>query len=272
MVAPVPIDSSSGWAWTSSSRRNHQQQPHGRAYRCPGWQDRGMTDSFPRQQARTQGFSLGVPRSFQISPDGSRVAFLRSQGGDDPVTCLWVLDAGTGQERLVADPAKAGPAGAMTDAERAIRERMRERAAGITGFATDTALTVAAFALAGRIYLADLTGDAAPRAIPAPTRPGGGSPTSVRARCGSPTWRPARTPRSSGRAARRGSATGWPSSSRPRRWTAPGATGGRPTARPCSWPGWTARPSAAGTSPTRRTRTGPRPRSPTRRRAHRTPT
>jgi dipeptidyl-peptidase 4 len=131
-----------------------------------------MTDSFPRQQARTQGFSLGVPRSFEISPDGGRVAFLRSQGGDDPVTCLWVLDAGTGQERLAADlaadPAKAGPAGgAMTDAERAIRERMRERAAGITGFATDTALTVAAFALAGRLYLADLMGDAAPRAIPA---------------------------------------------------------------------------------------------------------
>ena len=125
-----------------------------------------MTDSFPRQQARTQGFSLGVPRSFEISPDGGRVAFLRSQGGDDPVTCLWVLDAGTGQERLAADPAKAGPAGgAMTDAERAIRERMRERAAGITGFATDTALTVAAFALAGRLYLADLTGDATPRAI-----------------------------------------------------------------------------------------------------------
>ena len=127
-----------------------------------------MTDSFPRQQARTQGFSLGVPRSFQISPNGSRVAFLRSQGGDDPATCLWVLDAGSGRERLVADPAKAGPpGGAMTDAERAIRERMRERAGGITGFATDAALTVAAFALAGRIYLADLTGDASPREIPA---------------------------------------------------------------------------------------------------------
>src|SRR5262249_49122425 len=81
----------------------------------------------------------------------------------------WVLDTGSGQERLAADPAQAAPTGgAMTDAERAIRERMRERAAGITGFATDTALTVAAFALAGRIYLADLTGDAAPRAIPAP--------------------------------------------------------------------------------------------------------
>src|SRR5262249_46844238 len=118
--------------------------------------------------ARTQGFSLGVPRSFQISPDGGRVAFLRSQGGDDPVTCLWVLDAGTGQERLVADPAKAGPpGGAMTDTERAIRERMRERAAGLTGSAPDPALTGAAFALAGGIYLPDLTGDAAPRAVPA---------------------------------------------------------------------------------------------------------
>ena len=91
-----------------------------------------MTDSFPRQQAKTQWFSLGVPRSFQISPDGSRVAFLRSQGGDDPVTCLWLLDVGTGQERLVADPAKVAASGAaITDQERAIRERTHERAAGI---------------------------------------------------------------------------------------------------------------------------------------------
>ena len=127
-----------------------------------------MTDSFPRQQAKTQGFSLGAPRSFQISPDGSRVAFLRSQGGNDPVTCLWVLDTGTGQERLVADPAKIGAAGAaMTAEEKAIRERTRERAAGIVEFATDAALTMAVFALAGHVYLADLTGEAPPRAIPA---------------------------------------------------------------------------------------------------------
>src|SRR6516162_9563705 len=127
-----------------------------------------MTDSFPRQQAKTQGFSLGAPRSFQISPDGSRVAFLRSQGGDDPVTCLWVLDTGTGRERLAADPATIGAAAAaLTDQEKAIRERTRERARGIVEFATDTALTVAAFALAGRVYLADLTGTCGPEAIPA---------------------------------------------------------------------------------------------------------
>jgi dipeptidyl-peptidase 4 len=126
-----------------------------------------MTDSFPRQQAKTQGFSLGAPRSFQISPDGSRVAFLRSQGGADPVTCLWVLDTGTGRERLAADPATVGAASAaMTDQEKAIRERTRERAAGIVGFATDAALTVAAFTLAGRVYLADLTEPAGPQASP----------------------------------------------------------------------------------------------------------
>ncbi|HUL24215.1 MAG TPA: prolyl oligopeptidase family serine peptidase [Streptosporangiaceae bacterium] len=135
-----------------------------------------MTDSFPRQQAKTRGFSLGAPRSFQISPDGSRVAFLRGQGGDDPVTCLWVLDAATGQEQLAADPATiAAPGVAMTDQERAIRERAREQAGGIVGFATDTALTVAVLALGGQVYLADLAGlpagagpaAAQPRAVPA---------------------------------------------------------------------------------------------------------
>jgi dipeptidyl-peptidase-4 len=116
-----------------------------------------MTESFPRQQARTQRFTLGAPRSFQISPDGSRVAFLRSQGGTDPVTCLWVLDVGTGQERLVADPATLDPVGGdLPPQEKARRERTREQAGGIVAFATDTAMTMAAFALAGQVYVAGL--------------------------------------------------------------------------------------------------------------------
>jgi dipeptidyl-peptidase 4 len=129
-----------------------------------------MTDSFPRQQARTRGFSLGVPRSFQISPDGGRVAFLRSRGGADPVTCLWVLDAGTGQEHLAADPAALAVTGDDPAEEKARRERSREQATGIVAFATDDALNVAAFALAGQVYVADLTAPAAgaaPRALPA---------------------------------------------------------------------------------------------------------
>ena len=39
-----------------------------------------MTDTFPRQQARTRRFTLGAPRSFQVSPGRRQVAFLRSQG------------------------------------------------------------------------------------------------------------------------------------------------------------------------------------------------
>jgi dipeptidyl-peptidase-4 len=101
------------------------------------------------------------------------VAFLRSRGGGDPVNCLWVLDVRTGGERLAADPAALGDiAAALTGPEKARRERVREQAAGIVTFATDTALTVAAFVLAGQVYMTGLAaGDAAtpPRALP--TRP-----------------------------------------------------------------------------------------------------
>jgi len=130
-----------------------------------------MTDSFPRQQARTRRFTLGAPRSFEISPDGSAVAFLRSRGGSDPVNCLWLLDVATGTERLIADPAGLPGFGAEDDElEKARRERTRELAAGIVGFATDSAFTLAAFALAGHVYVARLQeDDPAVRELPART-------------------------------------------------------------------------------------------------------
>ena len=121
-----------------------------------------MTESFPRQQARTRRFSLGVPRAFRISPGGDRVVFLRSQGGTDPVTCLWTLDVSTGKERLIADPSTLGAdLENLPPEERDRRERVRERAGGIVAYATDANLTVAAFALSGRVYAVSLTSDAA---------------------------------------------------------------------------------------------------------------
>src|ERR671918_593521 len=99
-------------------------------------------DSFPRQQARTQRFSLGRPRSFTISPDGARVAFLRSFAGDDPVMGLWALD--------------------LPD----VRERPRERAEGVVTYSTDRAVSVAAFSVGGRLYVADLAKGGA-RRLPA---------------------------------------------------------------------------------------------------------
>ena len=68
-----------------------------------------VDDTFPRQHARTQRFTLGAPRNVTVAANGERVAFLRSGGPEDPVTALWALDLPDGEERIVADPAH--PAG-----------------------------------------------------------------------------------------------------------------------------------------------------------------
>lgn len=128
-----------------------------------------MTESFPRQQARTRRFTLGVPRAFQVSPDGERVIFLRSKAGDDPVTCLWELNLASGEERLAADPRALGADEEnLPPEERARRERVRESAAGIVAYATDRAAGLAVFALSGQVYAVAL-GDAGatPRLLPA---------------------------------------------------------------------------------------------------------
>jgi dipeptidyl-peptidase-4 len=129
-----------------------------------------MVDSYPRQAARTRRFSLGVPRSFTVSADGSRLAFLRSSGGADPQTALWLHDVASGTERLVADPAELGAGGEESAAERALRERRRERAAGIVAFSADAALDVAAFVLAGEAWLTRAE-DGGPRRLDLPSGP-----------------------------------------------------------------------------------------------------
>jgi dipeptidyl-peptidase 4 len=128
-----------------------------------------MTETFPRQEARTRRFTLGVPRAFRVSPDGARVAYLRTRGGDDPVTCLWMLDVGRGTEQLIADPrALGGDEQDLPPEERARRERVREQAGGIVAYATDADLTVAVFSWSGRVYAVDLAADAEPREVAVP--------------------------------------------------------------------------------------------------------
>ncbi|HXY73365.1 MAG TPA: prolyl oligopeptidase family serine peptidase [Actinomycetota bacterium] len=125
--------------------------------------DQVPTISFPRQQARTRRFTLGAPRSFVVAGDGSRVAFLRSRGEDDPSTCLWVLDADGWSERLAADPLAIGEEGAeLSVEERARRERARELARGIVAFDATPQLTRAVFALTGRAHTVDLASAGAP--------------------------------------------------------------------------------------------------------------
>jgi len=126
-------------------------------------------ESYPRQSARTQRFTAGAPRGFTISPDGSRVVFVRSTSGTDRVGRLWEVDVATGSESLLADPATLhdGPE-ELSPAELARRERMREGSSGIVGYSTDAAVTVAAFTLSGGLYAVPLTGSAQVRALDVP--------------------------------------------------------------------------------------------------------
>jgi dipeptidyl-peptidase 4 len=123
------------------------------------WQGAGVViDAFLEQLASTRRFTLGVPRAVTVSRDGGRVLFLRTRGGDDPVTCLWGLDladGGRGQERLVADPAASWNLGNgdMPAAERVRRERARETSAGIVAYSADADCRTVVFALDGRLWV-----------------------------------------------------------------------------------------------------------------------
>ncbi|SEK28363.1 S9 family peptidase [Streptacidiphilus jiangxiensis] len=131
--------------------------------------------TFPRQFSRTQRFSLGAPRSFAVSPDGRRVAFLRSRGGTERANLLFVLDLSNEAapfERVAADPVAllGGGEEHLSAEERARRERAREGSAGVIAFATDAAVTTAAFSLSGRLFTAPLA-----VAAGAPGAPGAGA-------------------------------------------------------------------------------------------------
>jgi len=122
-----------------------------------------MADTFPRQYARTRRLTLGEPRSFVVSSDGTRIVFVRSGAGDDPVNGLWVFDVDSGEEIHIVD---AGDLLYDADAdlppqERARRERTREQAGGIVSYATNADASMAAFALAGRLFTVNLLTGAA---------------------------------------------------------------------------------------------------------------
>lgn len=116
-----------------------------------------MSDTFPRQYARTQRFTLGEPRNLSVIADDTAVLFLRSASGRDPVNRLWKIALDSGVETLLADPVLllAGGDDDLPADERARRERARESAGGITAYATDSIGSVAVFALAGRLWATD---------------------------------------------------------------------------------------------------------------------
>ncbi len=116
-----------------------------------------MSDTFPRQYARTQRLSLGEPRNFTVSPDGSRLVFARSTSGQDSVNSLWVLNLATGAETQILDPRTVGTdLSQLTAEELRRRERAREGAGGVVTYACDAAVTKAVTVLGGYIVHVDL--------------------------------------------------------------------------------------------------------------------
>jgi dipeptidyl-peptidase-4 len=120
------------------------------------------TTEYPTQSARTQRFTLGVPRSFTLSPDGERVLFLRTRGPEDRASCLWML-ASDGEQLLVA-PEHLGADGPIPEAERIRRERTRERSGGVVAYSADAAVRTVAFAVNGQLWT--LVVGETPRLIP----------------------------------------------------------------------------------------------------------
>jgi dipeptidyl-peptidase-4 len=124
-------------------------------------------DDFPRQQAATHRFRLGLPRAFRISPDGSRVVFIRSASGRDAIGSLWALTS-TG-ERLVVDGREVTSGAELPAAEQARRERLRETTSGITTHSTDDSVSAAVFVVDGVPYVIDLVAPGvAARELPHP--------------------------------------------------------------------------------------------------------
>ena len=172
-------------------------------------------------------------------------------------------------ERLVVDPASfeavdadLPAAGERARRERAPRGRRRHRRLRHRPRTDPGDIRLGRNAVRRRSRERSMRTDSQPlpaSSIRASTPTAGRSPTSQPANCGSPIAPPATgssaltRPRTC-RGARR-------SSSRPRRWAAPVATGGRQTAGACSPRGSTSPPSRPGGSPRRPIPTPPRARS-----------
>ena len=112
-------------------------------------------ESYPRRSAITRRFTLGLPRSFRAvtTPYGPAIFFLRSFSGDDPLHGLWRVDPITGEETLVVDPqALHVDASQITDEERALRERLREQASGVTAYDLSADGTRIVFTLGGELF------------------------------------------------------------------------------------------------------------------------
>ena len=116
---------------------------HAQDAKRPDVSIRAANEEFLRQYAETYRFSLGRPRSAQVTPGGAAVLFLRSPPRSF-VQDLYEFDCQTGGERvlLTADQVLRGGDEQLSAEEKALRERMRVSMGGFTGFQSGDTIEV----------------------------------------------------------------------------------------------------------------------------------
>ena len=113
-------------------------------------------EGFLRQYAETYRFSLGRPRSAQVTRSGSAVLFLRSPPRSF-VQDLYEFDCRTGTERvlLTASQILLGGDEQLSAEEKALRERLRLAARGIARFDLSDDGTKVLVPLSNRLFVVD---------------------------------------------------------------------------------------------------------------------
>jgi dipeptidyl-peptidase 4 len=106
--------------------------------------------------AETRNYTLGLPVSPQLTPDGAYVIFLRASARD-PVQRLFELNVQTGQERELLTPAQllGSSEELLSPEEKARRERARISARGFTHFQLSKDGSLLLVTLSGQLHVVE---------------------------------------------------------------------------------------------------------------------
>ena len=111
---------------------------------------------YPLLAAQTGKFRRGAPRNFKLSSSGNAVAFLRAKDGYSSKLDLWLvtnLDTEPSERLLIDTDILEFNEQALSEKEKARRERLREAGSGITQFSANRDFSVFVFPLAGSLFL-----------------------------------------------------------------------------------------------------------------------
>ncbi len=110
--------------------------------------------TFFRNLAETRSYTLGIPVTPKLTPDGKSVIFLRS-GPRDPVLRLYELDVASGKERELLTPEQILKSGEekLSAEEKARRERQRQTLRGFTTFQLTEDGARVLVVLGGKLYV-----------------------------------------------------------------------------------------------------------------------